>query len=94
MRNDHAEVATVEQAATVMLTTIKTHLSGLSAMAEEALKGGRFDSLATFYKQAEGIRRDSLLASQGAGLARVLASADLGTNAGGNVVRAPAPGRS
>ena len=92
VRNDHAEVATVEQAATVMLTTIKAHLPDLSGMAEEALKGGRFDSLTTFYKQAEGIRRDSLLARQGADLGRVLASADLGTNGGGNVVRAP--GRS
>lgn len=92
VRNDHAEVATVEQAATVMLTTIKAHLPDLSGMAEEALKGGRFDSLTTFYKQAEGIRRDSLLARQGADLGRVLASADLGANAGGNVVRAP--GRS
>ena len=94
VRNDHAEVATVEQAATVMLTTIKAHLPDLSGMAEEALKGGRFDSLTTFYKQAEGIRRDSLLARQGADLGRVLASADLGTNGGGNIVRAPAPGRS
>lgn len=92
VRNDHSDVATVEQAATVMLTTIKAHLPGLSGMAEEALKGGRFDSLTVFYKQAEGIRRDSLLARQGADLGRVLASADLGTNAGGNVVRAP--GRS
>ena len=92
VRNDHAEVATVEQAATVMLTTIKAHLPDLSGMAEDALKGGRFDSLTTFYKQAEGIRRDSLLARQGADLGRVLASADLGTNGGGNVVRAP--GRS
>jgi hypothetical protein len=92
VRNDHAEVATVEQAATVMLTTIKAHLPDLSGMAEEALKGGRFDSLTTFYKQAEGIRRDSLLARQGADLGRVLASADLGTSAGGNIVRAP--GRS
>ncbi len=91
VRNDHAEVATVEQAATVMLTTIKAHLPDLSGMAEDALKGGRFDSLTTFYKQAEGIRRDSLLARQGADLGRVLASADLGTS-GGNVVRAP--GRS
>ena len=86
VRMDHAEVATVEQAATVMLTTIKAHLPGLAAMAEEAVKGQRLDSLTILYKQAEGIRRDSLLARQGADLARVLAASDA---AGGNVVRAP-----
>lgn len=89
VRMDHAEVATVEQAATVMLTTIKTHLPGLAAMAEEAVKGQRLDSLTILYKQAEGIRRDSLLARQGADLARVLAASDAGAGAGGNVVRAP-----
>lgn len=101
VRNDHSGVATVEQAAIVMLATIKDSLPGLMPMAEEALKDGRFDSLTTFYKQAEDIRRDSIMNTQGAGLARVLATADLGplsgkagngTNGGGNVVRAP--GRS
>lgn len=91
VRMDHAEVATVEQAATVMLTTIKAHLPGLAAMAEEALKGDRMDSLTAIYKQAEGIRRDGLIAAQGQGLGRVLAQASLdGGNATGNVVRAPA----
>lgn len=91
VRMDHAEVATVEQAATVMLTTIKTHLPGLAPMAEEALKGQRLDSLTVLYKQAEDVRRDSLLASQGQGLARVLAQADLGGDgkATGNVIRHP-----
>lgn len=91
VRMDHAEVATVEQAATVMLTTIKAHLPGLAAMAEEALKGDRMDSLTAIYKQAEGIRRDGLIAAQGQGLGRVLAQASLdGGNATGNIVRAPA----
>jgi hypothetical protein len=91
VRMDHAEVATVEQAATVMLTTIKAHLPGLAAMAEEALKADRMDSLTAIYKQAEGIRRDGLIAAQGQGIGRVLAQASLdGGNATGNVVRAPA----
>ena len=91
VRMDHAEVATVEQAATVMLTTIKAHLPGLAPMAEEALKADRMDSLTTIYKEAEGKRRDGLIAAQGQGLGRVLAQASLdGGNATGNIVRAPA----
>lgn len=91
VRMDHAEVATVEQAATVMLTTIKSHLPGLAPMAEDAIKGQRLDALTTLYKQAENIRRDSLLAEQSNGLARVLAAAELGGNAAptGNIIRAP-----
>lgn len=90
VRMDHAEVATVEQAATVMLTTIKAHLPGLATMAEEALKADRMDSLTTIYKEAEGKRRDGLIAAQGQGLGRVLAQASLdGGNATGNIVRAP-----
>ena len=102
VRNDHAGVATVEQAAIVMLATIKDSLPGLMPMAEEALKSQRLDALSTLYKQAESIRRDSILENQSAGLARVLATADLGPLAGkagngggtntGNIIRAP--GRS
>ena len=102
VRNDHAGVATVEQAAIVMLATIKDSLPGLMPMAEEALKSQRLDALSALYTQAESIRRDSILENQGAGLARVLATADLGPLAGkggngggtntGNIIRAP--GRS
>jgi hypothetical protein len=91
VRNDHAEVATVEQAATVMLTTIKAHLPMLATIAEDHIKAQRLDSLTPLYAQAESIRRDSLLAAQGQGLARLLASTPTG-NDGGNVIRAP--GRS
>ena len=102
VRNDHSGVATVEQAAIVMLATIKDSLPGLMPMAEEALKSQRLDALSTLYTQAESIRRDSILENQGAGLARLLATADLGPLAGkagngggtntGNIIRAP--GRS
>lgn len=91
VRNDHAEVATVEQAATVMLTTIKAHLPMLATIAEDHIKAQRLDSVVPLYTQAESIRRDSLLAAQGQGLARLLASTPTG-NDGGNVIRAP--GRS
>lgn len=91
VRNDHAEVATVEQAATVMLTTIKAHLPMLATIAEDHVKAQRLDSLTPLYAQAESIRRDSLLTAQGQGLARLLASTPTG-NDGGNVIRAP--GRS
>ena len=91
VRNDHAEVATVEQAATVMLTTIKAHLPMLATIAEDHVKAQRLDSLTPLYEQAESIRRDSLLTAQGQGLARLLASTPTG-NDGGNVIRAP--GRS
>ena len=91
VRNDHADVATVEQAATVMLTTIKAHLPMLATIAEDHVKAQRLDSLTPLYAQAESIRRDSLLTAQGQGLARLLASTPTG-NDGGNVIRAP--GRS
>lgn len=91
VRNDHAEVATVEQAATVMLTTIKAHLPRLATTADDHVKAQRLDSLIPLYEQAESIRRDSLLTAQGQGLARLLASTPTG-NDGGNVIRAP--GRS
>ena len=91
VRNDHAEVATVEQAATVMLTTIKAHLPMLATIAEDHVKAQRVDSLTPLYAQSESIRRDSLLTAQGQGLARLLASTPTG-NDGGNVIRAP--GRS
>lgn len=98
VRNDgHRDVATVGDAAKVMLVTIGEHLPMLKADAEADLKAGRMDSLTTKYKQAEAIRRDSLLVAQGRAVMDALSDRSpdaAGPDAlAGNAVpfRAPAP---
>lgn len=74
-RDGHADVDTVADAAKVMLVTVGNHLPDLKSMAEEHLKAGRMDALAVLYKQAENVRRDGLLDSQGRAVSLALAGA-------------------
>lgn len=64
VRNDGHAAATTDDAATVMLSVIKSHLPGLADMAASDIKQGRMDSLTTLYKQAEELRRAGLMRKQ------------------------------
>lgn len=79
-RDGHADVDTVADAAKVMLVTVGNHLPDLKSMAEGHLKAGRMDELAVLYKQAENVRRDGLLDTQGRAVSAALASAPSETN--------------
>ena len=55
------KAATVEDAATVMLTVIKEHLPGLHASATADVKAARFDSLTATFKEADRLRGEKLV---------------------------------
>lgn len=55
------KAATVEDAATVMLTVIKEHLPGLHASATADVKNARFDSLTATFKEADRLRGEKLV---------------------------------
>lgn len=64
VRHDGHKAVTVDDAAKVMLTTISENLPGLHAMAVEAAKHSRLDSLTDIYKSAEQVRRDRNMQDQ------------------------------
>jgi hypothetical protein len=64
VRNDGHKANTTDEAAAVMLATVKAHLPALAELAEGEVKANRLDSLAKFYQQAEAIRRDGIMRSQ------------------------------
>ena len=94
VRNDGHKANTTDEAAAVMLATVKAHLPILSAVAEDAVKTSRLDSLATLYQQAEAIRRDSLMAAQAEALGDVFRadsfSSDAGHQSDDGILRFPA----
>lgn len=71
VRNDGHSAATTDDAATVMLSVIKSNLPDLADMATDNIKQSRMDSLVSLYKQAEKIRRDGLMRAQEAALGDV-----------------------
>ncbi len=64
VRKDGHPADTVQDAATVMLGTIKRHLPTLAPVAEEHIKGQRLDSLVPLYQAAEAVRRKDLMTDQ------------------------------
>ena len=94
VRNDGHKANTTDEAAAVMLATVKAHLPILSHVAEDAVKTSRLDSLATLYQQAEAIRRDSLMAAQAEALGDVFRadsfSSDAGHQSDDGILRFPA----
>lgn len=82
----HHDVATVADAAKVMLVTIGKHLPLLKPDAEADLKAGRMDALTTKYRQAEAIRRDGLLESQGRAVMDALGASGNDLQSGGDLV--------
>lgn len=87
VRSDgHHEVSTVADAAKVMLLCVGTHLPMLKPDAEAHLKGGRMDSLVRLYKQAEQVRRDGLLETQGRAVMDALGASGNDPQPGGDLV--------
>lgn len=66
VRMDGHRAVTTDDAATVMLSTIKDNLPEMHAFALGELKNSRLDSLTAMYKSAERIRREGLLNEQAA----------------------------
>jgi hypothetical protein len=63
-KDGHADVDTPDEAAAVMLRTVKAHLPRLLPVATEHLKAQRLDGLTALYQQAEDLRREGLLRTQ------------------------------